>query len=264
MSLSRPDFHEAYGSGVACEEVGDLLLCSKPVDGSRTVRWDVGSGTLWQVSTGSWAEWATALIAALAVWFALRASSRANALSARIVGLEEAREARSEELERERRRREEREAQADLVAGWLAIDPAASLYGDEGLVVARWKMILSNASPLPVYGVRAHVVGPGQWDYVRHSEFESVLPPGQTEYSLPTMDLLPLTHQGPDGEPVHEQEGMEDLSMRLWFQDTGGRGWKRDEDGILTLVNLFFVANAGDPADPSAIDLTAEVLPSDE
>lgn len=168
----------------------------------------------------TWLQGTTSLLALLAAGVAVKVSYD-------VFQLERQREDRAEQYERERRDREERSETADHVAAWLHSD-------DERLAEVQ------NGSRQPIRQVRLEWHTRTRKRYTRHID---VIPPGErTQYRVsqrPPAARFPVDgFDDEDDSPL----GIDGVALLLYFTDTGGREWMRDQDGNLRLLGRRIVA----------------------
>lgn len=185
---------------------------------------------------GTAAEWFTVVVAAVAVVLAWKASSRSNALQAELVRLENERENRAEQREAERRLESERAAQADLVAVWPELTPGPTLAfpGSRPFTTEpSWRVVVSNASALPVYDVEVMAMGP-EPDRIRGRAYVGIVTPAEpVGVEFPSFDPEERVSTTADQQRVEHLETEADLSVGVRFRDTAGRRWARNGDGVL-------------------------------
>ncbi len=185
---------------------------------------------MWEFAVGNAAEWATVLIAAVALFFAAKAWKASQGM----LELEQTRENRAERRELERQRADDQAAQADLIGAWIEATRVSSQpnnlsYAD------RWTLHLLNGSLLPVYNVKVTYVSYATLDPERGVSSFRVLPPGPKRRPLPNDLPLRAIHRSGSDELV--QETPEDLQLIVEFTDSAGREWRRGSEGAIDRLN---------------------------
>ena len=216
---------------MACERVGEAVTCVPPSDGN-TVFWDTGGSSLWVWTFGSVAEWATAIVAILAVGAAWAASTRSHKLQADLNRLEQDREDRAD-LERARRAdADKRGLQADVVAAWKSPNPYAGGTNEHRRHESR--VLVRNGSPLPIFSVQILIFN-RSGDEVRLHHGVPDLPPGDTEIGIPNIPFKTMKVKNSDRMVVDIPERWEHVKVGVRFMDTAGSVWLRDAHGTLHL-----------------------------
>lgn len=136
-------------------------------------------------------------------------------VAASVAAIYAARVYRREVVRDERIERREWQAQASLVAAWLAVGPVRSRSGTS----TKFALWVRNASELPVTDVR-----------VEHYLNAPVSGPDVVDmYTVgPARDPVYLVMAVPDAEP--------NLGVLLEFVDSSGQRWARYPDGTLTAL----------------------------
>lgn len=177
---------------------------------------------------GDVATWATAVFT-LAATIGAAIAARA---AWRVLELERARDDRAE-LDRRR-------AQAEQVSGWL---DAKALPARSALTVFDQVGVrVINSSMQPVFGVHALIHLPDGQDVPCGSK--AVLPPNETtSISIKSAQDRVLSYlDGDAGERLRSNwpQSLEDMPVVLEFTDAGGRWWRRNFDGQIDEMTVWY------------------------
>jgi hypothetical protein len=185
---------------------------------------------------GSWAEWATAIVALLAlvaaVW-AGRAAWAQNQATLELLKVERQREDRAAGLELGRAVAEERAHQADQVAVWVT-------YGNpEASAGSGFFAEIHNQSRLPIYDVEVTFLTPDEQEWVAEGMPLGVVPPGSLHVPVPEI-LHRQIYAAEEGQQPNrrypQQELLGKLRARIRFRDSADRKWQRGGRGLLTRI----------------------------
>ncbi|WP_243061175.1 hypothetical protein [Nocardioides sp. SR21] len=219
---------------MACEEVGEFLVCSKPQDDSGTIWWDVGGGTIWSVPLGSVAELLTVLAAVAAIVTAWKASVKSHKLQESLNDLEQQRESRTQQELARRAEADERAEQADHIAAWLGKSKFADYV----------RVIVSNGGGLPIYNVEMTLVRPSDWVGVLRERRGMLTPEGRSAVDVRLNDLGSAELLVPRAE--WDDDWRVKYRVAIEFDDSAGRRWIRDPNGRLHPLSRSDSFLAGD------------------
>jgi hypothetical protein len=116
--------------------------------------------------------------------------------------------------------------QAECVAAWV-------IKGSGGLEES-FRIVLDNASRLPIFGVRVALAA-ADGDQSRNIASPGVLPPGRREFPIQFLDLpieLAERDLGPSDDGTTAAL-LDHLRAIIEFTDAAGLTWTRDSSGIL-------------------------------
>lgn len=114
------------------------------------------------------------------------------------------------------------------------IEDASAKEGSEPSRDPEWKVVLHNASSLPVYNARWSIHGQALNGMERVVGVLPLLSPGRKDIDLEPIAGLRFRYVDEDGDEneTHEVMGY-DFAAALSFRDAAGRSWRRDPAGIL-------------------------------
>jgi len=178
----------------------------------------VSAAGAWWSTSGSFPDWLEAVATAAALIAAVFAARYAANTFVIEVKRDKARVAAAER------------AQAESIAVWIE-DALADRVGARE---QDWKLVLYNASSLPVYSARWSIHGQALDGAERVVGLLPLLTPGRKDVDLDPIDGMRFRYVDEDGDEneTHEVMGY-DFSAALSFRDAAGRVWRRDQAGRL-------------------------------